>query len=106
MTTCPGDLWFGMVSERLSWVVKPLAAQDPMPRAPLPSGIEAVGFTFGEPRARSERLTTLVGSRWNEPVRHAVVGPLAAWAVDACAGRPATVVVMDGPTRQPGSSPW
>src|SRR6266568_4463470 len=85
ITTWPGDLRSGKVSDRLSWAVKPFAAHTAAPSVPLPSGTNCVGSVFAWPSTMSERRTTFGVSTTNDPFCHAVVVP-AANPGDAAAG--------------------
>src|ERR1700730_14507318 len=71
--TWPGDLRDGIVSDRLSWAVNPLAAHAAAASEPLPTGMDAVGLTFGWPSTMALRLTTPSGLRLKAPPCHAVV---------------------------------
>src|ERR1700730_1415726 len=77
ITTCPGDLRSGKVSDRLSCAVKPLAAHTAAPSGPLPSGTNWVGSVLVLPSTISDRRTTFGVSIENDPFRHAVVVPAA-----------------------------
>src|SRR5271154_3408378 len=86
-----------MVSLRLSWAVKPSAAQAATPSEPLPSGSDCESAVFGWPSTMSDSETTPPVLTEKAPLCHAVV----AEAADATGAAPRAAKAVAVVIRQP-----